>query len=187
MVIALSILLSAAALMAVAYPIVAPATKRIAPISTSQEALDELMAQRDAAFQALRDLAFDHRVGKITDEDFVAFEANLKQTAASALKSLDEWEGAADQDLDQALERQVAVRRKTLMASGGRLCVSCGHPAAPEDRFCAACGSALPAVEPSIRECPKCSRPYEAKDRFCAGCGYAFATALVPLDKPQKP
>ncbi len=50
--------------------------------SSEQERLAELLAQRDAAFQALRELSFDHRVGKITDEDFVAFEANLKQNAA---------------------------------------------------------------------------------------------------------
>lgn len=58
-------------------------------VSSEEERLAELLAQRDSAFQALRELSFDHRVGKITDEDFVAFEVGLKQNAAETLRVLD--------------------------------------------------------------------------------------------------
>jgi cytochrome c-type biogenesis protein CcmF len=142
--------------------------------SAAQAALDELLAQREAAFQALRDLRFDHQVGKITDEDFVVFEAHLKQSAARALQALDEWEAGAGRGLERAWEAAIAARRAAL-AGSSRLCPACGRPAAAEDRFCGRCGAPLagaPAA-PVPRACPHCGKPLEAGDRFCSGCGQA--------------
>jgi hypothetical protein len=170
MVIVLAVLLSVAALLAVAYPIIAGAREAKVALTSAQETLEELLARRDAAFQALRDLNFDHRVGKITGEDFTMFEANLKQVAADALRVLDEWEKGADQALDQVIEQQVSARRAAL-SSAGRSCPQCGRPAAPEDKFCASCGTPLPVASAAPRTCPTCGRPFEPGDRFCAGCG----------------
>jgi hypothetical protein len=175
MFIVLAILLSAAALLAVAYPILARTRAAEPPASTAQEQLDELLGQRDAVLQALRELAFDRNVGKITAEDFTAFEAHLKRTAVDSLRALDQWEAEADDELDLALERMVRAR-KSALATGERACPSCGRPAAPEDKFCAACGALVPAtVElPSTGPgCPNCGQPYEPGARFCAGCGQA--------------
>jgi len=147
MLIILTILIAAAALLIVAYPIIARSRETEPAVSPAQEELAELMARRDAVFQALRDLSFDRQVGKVTAEDFAVFEANLKQAAAEALAALDEWEAAADRALDAVLERAIAARRAAL-AAGNRTCPACGRPAAAEDRFCAWCGTALPAAEP---------------------------------------
>jgi hypothetical protein len=185
MFIALTILLAALVLAAVAYPIMArmgetpqaPATAA-GQTATAIETLDELLAQRDAAFQALRDLHFDHQVGKVTDEDMVAFEANLKAAAADALRRLDEWETATDQDLDLEMELAIAARRSAL-ETPGRLCPACGKPAAADDAFCASCGQpltavpAIPTAEPACT-CPRCGRAYEPGDRFCGGCGQSL-------------
>jgi ribosomal protein L32 len=138
--------------------------------------VDELLAQRDAVFQALRELRFDREVGKITDEDFVAFEGSLKQTAANSLRALDEWEAAADQDLEPEMER-AAAERTALVAAGGVTCPNCGRLAGREDRFCGSCGADLPGPQPPEPEtmvCPSCGRTYEPGDRFCAGCGQAL-------------
>jgi len=170
MFIILSVLLAVAALFIVAYPILAKA-RAVAPArSSSQETLNELLARRDAAFQALRDLTFDHQVGKVSDEDFVVFEANLKQTAADALRALDEWEAKVDQDL--ALETEVGAGT----ASPEFNCPNCGSPVAPGDKFCATCGASL-----APRTCPHCGRPYQPGDRFCAGCGQPLPAPEAPL------
>jgi membrane protease subunit (stomatin/prohibitin family) len=173
MFIVLAIALSAAALIAVAYPIIVKSRATQPAASTTEETLAELLARRDAAFQALRDLSFDHRVGKITAEDFVAFEASLKQGAAEALAALDAWEGGADRALERSVEAEIAARRAAL-SRGGRPCPKCGRPATAEDKFCAACGASLPAAPPAAPICPNCGRPFEADDRFCAGCGQAL-------------
>ncbi|OQA47572.1 MAG: Double zinc ribbon [Chloroflexi bacterium ADurb.Bin325] len=176
----LSLILGGAALLAVAYPILMKGRAAQPAAVSAQERLEELLAQRDAAYQALRELSFDHRVGKITGEDLVVFEANLKHVAADTLRALDEFERAADADLDAYLERTVAARKAALSA-GGRACPQCGQPAAADDRFCARCGAELsaagPAAESAGAVCPHCGKPLAAGDRFCAACGKPVAEA----------
>jgi hypothetical protein len=179
MFIVLAILITAAALLVVAYPILSKGSTA-KPASTAQESLDELLGQRDAAMQALRELNFDHRMGKISDEDFAMFELNLKQHAADTLRALDQWEAQTADDLDADLERAIAARRSHLAAST-QACPSCGRAAADEDRFCATCGTALAVVAepdtvaaPEGVVCTKCGRPAAPEDRFCGGCGQAL-------------
>lgn len=187
MLIASAILLAAIALFAVAYPIILRAQASQPAAASSQETLDELLGQRDAAYQALRELSFDHRVGKITDEDYGAFEAHLKQVAAAALRGLDAWEAETDDKLAPWIAANASrnqVSGRTLVSSrtaGGRTCPACGKPAAAEDKFCAACGAGLPVPSPAAAEapaalaCPACGQPYQPGDRFCAGCGRALS------------
>ena len=175
MLIILAIVMSIGALLIVAYPIIARNRNAEPAASSSQEELDELLARRDAAFQALRELNFDHRVGKVSDEDFIVFEANLREVAASSLKAIDDWEAKADLSLDPVLERSIDARRAALLGSE-KSCPSCGRPAFADDKFCAACGTALPVElpEPALADpdiCPKCGRPFAADDRFCGNCG----------------
>ncbi|MGQ9491435.1 MAG: zinc ribbon domain-containing protein [Anaerolineae bacterium] len=180
MFIVLAISLSAAAVLAVAYPILAKARTPTPGRASAQEQLAELLAQREAAFQALRELEFDHRVGKITDEDFAAFEANLKLHAAETLRALDRWEAETDAQLDALIRRELPRRRPMPGPLGGRHCPACGRPAEADDKFCGSCGAALPepAAEPARLTCPACGHSYEAGDRFCAGCGAALPAAV---------
>jgi hypothetical protein len=175
MLIIVAIVMSIGALLIVAYPIIARNRNAEPAASSAQEELDELLARREAAFQALRELNFDHRVGKVSDDDFVVFEANLKEVAAGSLEALDDWEAKSDLTLDPVLERAIDARRAALLSSERR-CPSCGQPALADDKFCAACGSALLAempqpvlADPDI--CPKCGRPSAPDDRFCGNCG----------------
>jgi hypothetical protein len=174
----LSLLLAFLALLAVAYPILAKrraGEAAVAPAS-AEETIDELLGQRDAVFQALRELRFDHEVGKITDGDYVAFEGNLKLTAANSLRALDDWEARVDRELSSEIER-VAATKAALAASAAVVCPRCGNLSAPEDRFCGRCGADLStaaATPPLQPVCSRCGRPYEAGARFCAGCGRAL-------------
>ena len=118
-------------------------------------------------------------MGKISDEDFVAFEAHLKQGAADSLRGLDNWETEADDKLDRVIERAVS-QRHAARADANRPCPACSKPAAAEDKFCAACGAALPAESvpaegaAASQACPGCGQPYQPGDRFCAKCGQAL-------------
>ena len=49
----------------------------------------ELAEERDRALQALRELEFDHRTGKVSDEDYRAQVGPLRRSAAEALRALD--------------------------------------------------------------------------------------------------
>jgi hypothetical protein len=49
----------------------------------------ELVEERDRALAALKELEFDHRTGKVSDEDYRALVGPLRRRAAEALKALD--------------------------------------------------------------------------------------------------
>lgn len=173
MFIILAIIISVAALLIVAYPIIVSARTTQPAGGTTQETLAELLARRDTAFQAVRDLSFDHQVGKVTDDDFAVFDTHLKEDAADTLRALDAWEEQANTGLDAVIERTIAARRLALMGDG-LVCPNCGRLTAAADKFCAACGATIPPSKPPTNAiCPKCSRPFGADDRFCAGCGTA--------------
>jgi hypothetical protein len=48
-----------------------------------------LAEKRDRALAALKELEFDHRTGKVSDEDYRSLVGELRQTAADALRALD--------------------------------------------------------------------------------------------------
>ena len=49
----------------------------------------ELVAERDRALSALKELEFDHRTGKVSDDDYRALVAPLRRTAAEAIRALE--------------------------------------------------------------------------------------------------
>jgi cytochrome c-type biogenesis protein CcmI len=55
-----------------------------------------LEEERDRALAALKELEFDHRTGKVSDEDYRAMLAELRRAAADALKALDAGTRPAD-------------------------------------------------------------------------------------------
>ncbi len=85
---------------------------------------------------------------------------------------------------DAALEAAIRMRRRLAKpapaqptpqpievdadaGSGQLTCSHCGAGAQPGDRFCAACGNALPQP----RACDHCGEVAEDEDRFCGRCG----------------
>jgi hypothetical protein len=183
MIIVLAVLLAAGALVALAYPIlVQPRASETGTAISAEESLAELMAQRENAFQAIRDLQFDHEVGKVSDEDLTMYEVGLKQNAAESLRRLDAWENQADRDLSTYIERQVAARRAVL-AGGGQRCPHCARTVAPGAQFCTSCGTPVqtvvrPVELPAQVACPKCGKAVGPGDRFCPKCGQPIAQAI---------
>ncbi len=49
----------------------------------------ELLERRDRALSGLKELEFDHRSGKISDEDYRALVGPLRRQAADALRALE--------------------------------------------------------------------------------------------------
>jgi uncharacterized membrane protein YdfJ with MMPL/SSD domain len=58
--------------------------------TAAEEARLQLLDERDRALAALKELEFDHRTGKIGDEDYRALVGPLRRAAAQALRSLDD-------------------------------------------------------------------------------------------------
>ena len=58
------------------------------PVEPPPERLT-LEEERDRALAALKELEFDHRTGKVSDEDYRSLVGELRRQAADALKALD--------------------------------------------------------------------------------------------------
>jgi hypothetical protein len=57
--------------------------------SESQHLRLALIEERDHALAALKELEFDHRTGKVGDEDYRELVGPLRRAAAEALRALD--------------------------------------------------------------------------------------------------
>jgi hypothetical protein len=84
--------LALAAVLFVARPFLrepAPASDRLDEPSELEQRRLELVEERYRALAALKELEFDHRTGKVTDEDYRRQLGPLRRSAAAALRSLE--------------------------------------------------------------------------------------------------
>lgn len=89
----LGVLLAAGVVVLVALPFLREpqvADDRLDAPTADEERRLTLREERDRALAALRELEFDHRTGKITDEDYHHDLGPLRRAAAGALKRIDE-------------------------------------------------------------------------------------------------
>lgn len=132
-----------------------------------------------AALAALRDLEFDHRLGKLAEEDYGELRAQLARRAVAELKAMDkarQAEAARVQEIDELIEREVAVLRRAWQQPAAdplRECPACSKVVGPGDHFCAACGAALPHT------CPDCGAALPADAQFCPQCARALPGSVT--------
>jgi hypothetical protein len=65
----------------------APADDRLLPPDATQQRRLALAEERDRALAALKELEFDHRTGKVSDDDYRELVVVLRQRAAETLRT----------------------------------------------------------------------------------------------------
>ena len=70
-------------------PVVSPEDDRLDELDPAERRRLELAEERDRALAELKELEFDHRTGKVSDEDYRASVAPLRRRAAEALRAFD--------------------------------------------------------------------------------------------------
>lgn len=89
----LGIALAVAAVLLVALPFLrepVPRDDRLDAPTAEDERWLSLVEERDRSLAALKELEFDHRTGKIADEDYRGLVGPLRRQAAAALRALDD-------------------------------------------------------------------------------------------------
>lgn len=158
----------------------------------SGQTLEEYQARYQAALDAIKDLMFDHEMGKIAVEDYDRLLTKAKLEAAEIRHQIDRLNhsAAADKEatLDVEIERLVAQLRTSQFTESKDLlgevdaeiellkniqldpaevdeatCPQCGQVFLPGDAFCTGCGQALPEIAAD-----------EPTDDICSGCGYTY-------------
>ena len=119
----------------------------LSPITTQE-------GQREALISALRELDFDFKTGKVSEEDYIPLRTQLMAEAAQYIE-------AEEKEAEQ-LEALIRTRR----AARSSKCGQCDAPIQAGQRFCPKCVSAI-----NYEQCPSCGKKIHAGDLFCSSCG----------------
>ena len=165
-----AIFFSLAVLILVGVYLYAPFMERRARRVTEEEhELSALMAERDRVINALQELDFDFKLGKIPEDDYPTQRASLLQKGADILKQIDLLapQPVAIQDTEERLERAIAARRAD--AAVVRAEVS------DDDLESMLSARRKRRSNKSAGFCPKCGKPVQVTDRFCPSCGKSLS------------
>lgn len=104
----------------------------------------ELEREKQALLKALKELDFDHQMGKVSDKDFADISATYRGRAIRVMRQLD--------DAGRDYESMIAADLAKKVAAGG------AQPAAPEKA-------------PEQDKCAKCGTRNDNDAEFCKKCG----------------
>lgn len=138
-------------------------------VTAEEHELSSLLAERDRVVNALQELDFDFKLGKIPEEDYPVQRAALLQKGADILRKLDTLSLQADsaQDTEARIEKAVAARRADASAKPREL---------TDDDIESLIASRRKARKTkSAGFCPKCGKPVLASDKFCPSCGKSLS------------
>ena len=119
MTIAAFILIAAGVLLFVFTPLFDPRdTNTITQISRREARRRDLIEQRDMVYEAIRELDFDYRMGKVEEDDYRQTRARYTAQAIELIKSLDKASSQADhpapepQGISDQIESEIAAIRR---------------------------------------------------------------------------
>jgi hypothetical protein len=131
-------LLTGGVLTAVCWPLFAREEGAASAVLEETE-WDLLQRRKEVVLGNIQDLDFEHKCGKLSDEDHLKVRSELVAEADEVFRAIDLIENA--QDLDALIRREVASRKTRLTEAG--VCGACGHANPRGNKFCAECGARL--------------------------------------------
>ena len=137
--------------------------------ATSSEGLAQKVGKREVVLAALRDLDFDFKTGKVSEEDYQPVRSQLMAEAAQYLEQEDKEA--------ERLEALIQSRRRTHQE--GTKCEHCDAPVKAGQRFCSRCGSAV-----NNQLCPSCGKNIQPDDLFCPSCGNSLHIRIKAVAQP---
>ncbi len=161
----LALLVSLAALFYVIGPLVA---KQPPLLQVEDDRFADLLARKDSALRAIKELEFDHQVGKIDAADYQRLNERLRRQAITLLQQLEQITPLSAA-LDEQLEAEIAQRRQARPAS---------TPAKPVS---------APVMQPvataagATHFCTQCGARLDTSFKFCANCGASVTAGTVAV------
>ena len=134
----------------VGYPLLKP--RKVASFAepASENSLENLKIEKEEIYSAIKEMEFDHKMGKLSEADYHTLKDRYRAKAISSLKGMDELEGKKgfSRDIGNEIEKEVsALRRGRGKGAPKRgevlFCTQCGKRRPPGDRFCSSCGTKL--------------------------------------------
>jgi hypothetical protein len=134
----------------VGYPLLKP-RKFDSPIEpNSEDSLANVKIEKEEIYSAIKEMELDHKMGKLSQEDYLNLREKYRDKAIGSLKRMDELErkGEVPKDIEDEIEREVSTLRMGGKTGKPRkaaavYCTQCGKKGSPEGRFCSWCGARL--------------------------------------------
>ncbi len=144
MILTMAILLVIGLAVYVATPLLAPEHPGEGALPIDVTPLTDLKRRRMVVYENLQDLEFEHKAGKIAEEDYQALRENHLAEAAQLMLASQEQEEISEHDV--LIEKQVAARRaqRKLQPPDPYTCPACGFENPLAVKFCGNCGAQLP-------------------------------------------
>jgi hypothetical protein len=137
----------------------------------------ELEREKAALLKALKELEFDHEMGKVSDADFREIGGQYRQRAMRVLRQLDEAGADYKALVERELKARLGAQVPTAPAEGGmKRSADEGMKLVPSSPPKAA--RVVPVEKP---RCPDCATENDGDAVFCKKCGRKFAGAEVGL------
>ncbi|MCL4704934.1 hypothetical protein KJ068_07220 [bacterium] len=119
--------------------------KAVAPVGMAKKngQLVDLHTRRDHLLAAIKEIEFDHTMGKISVEDFTDMNARYRHDAIAMLKRIDALNGGNGATQKSSRAQKLEAELRTLRAQqkrDGVCCSACGAAIGAHDRFCSHCG-----------------------------------------------
>lgn len=126
-----------------------------------------LEREKTLVLRSIKDLEFDHAMGKVSDKDFAEMGTRLRARAAGLIRQLDAGTSYR-QAIEAEIEKRIHVKKDVGRPTTPQAAVAAGAPST---------GSPGEADQPRITEtrtklCLSCCTPNDPDARFCKGCGY---------------
>lgn len=138
MILITEIAILALTLLFIAYPLFNRRAADIAGGDVSESELTDLLYKKESVYIALKDLDFDHKMGKIDDADYQEMKTRFETDAVALLGRID--------DLAAGVSTKAARKGAAPVAADVRFCVKCGANIGADFNFCGKCGAAIPKL-----------------------------------------
>ena len=105
-----------------------------------------LEREKALVLRSIKDLEFDHAMGKVSDKDFAEMGARLRARAAGLIRQLDSgtnYRQAIQAEIDKRVGPKPETKSVVEEKAATKLCLSCCTPNDPDARFCKGCGYQL--------------------------------------------
>jgi ribosomal protein L40E len=117
--------------------------------------------EKTLVLRSIKDLEFDHAMGKVSDKDFAEMSARLRARAAGLMRQLDEG-NTYREAIEAEIEKRIGAPNKARAADAGGRTLS----GPPSD------GAAQALSRPrAAGVCASCSTQNDRDAKFCKHCG----------------
>jgi hypothetical protein len=109
----------------------------------------ELLREKRTLLKAIKELEFDHAMGKLSDADYHDIVGRYRASAVAVLRRLDEGAVTYRTLIEREVQRRLAAAATEPAArADARVCPACALKNDDDATFCKSCGARLTEVEP---------------------------------------